>query len=270
MTFPKNRLESAWNALQKRRPLVYNMTNGVAMAEQAHVLLAAGASPVMSLCAEEVESFARIADATLLNIGTPSASSGELFGRAARAAKESGRPVVLDPVGFGATDFRNRLVRSLFDTRGITVVKGNASEISLLAGQPGSVRGVDRGLSPDPAGAVLEVARREKVIAAATGRIDWVSDGVHVWSVEGGDAMLERLSGSGCWLGSLIAACIGASGDPVGGTLAALCAFDSAAEAAASVSRGPGSFRIHFLDALHDLGRGSSFLGAERIREATP
>lgn len=270
MNLSGKRLESAWEAVRQRRPLVYHLTNCVSMTEQAHVSLAAGASPVMSLCAEETESFARVADAVLINIGTPSTASGEILGKAARAAKESGRPVVLDPVGFGATDFRNQLVRSLLDTRGMSVVKGNASEICLLAGQEGFVRGVDRGLSPDPVKAVLDVARQEKLIAVATGQTDWVSDGKHVWGVEGGNPMLERFSGSGCWLGSLIAACIGASGDPLWGTLAALCAFDSAAEAASLLSSGPGSFRAHFLDALHRLALGAPFSTAERIREVKP
>ena len=270
MSFPGKRLEDAWKALRKRRPLVYHLTNGVAMAEQAHVTLAAGASPVMSLCAEETESFARAADAVLINIGTPSAASGEIGERAALAAKEAGHPVVLDPVGFGATDLRNRLVRSLLKTRCITVLKGNASEICLLAGQAGSVRGVDRGLSPDPATAVLEVARRERLIAAATGKTDWVSDGERTWAVEGGSPMLESFSGSGCWLGSVVAACIGASGDPVAGTLAALCAFGAAAEEAASLSRGPGSFRAHFLDSLHRLALGGTLPVAGRIREVSP
>ncbi len=270
MTFPGKRLKDAWDALRERRPLVYHLTNGVAMAEQAHVTLAAGASPVMSLCAEESEAFARAADAVLINTGTPSLASGEIWEKAALAAKESGRPVILDPVGFGATGFRSRLIRSLLDTRCITAVKGNASEICLLAGQAGSVRGVDRGLSPDPARAVLAVARREKLVAAATGKTDWVSDGERTWAVEGGSPMLESFSGSGCWLGSVIAACVGASGDPVGGTLAALCAFDAAAEEAASFSQGPGSFRAHFLDALHRLAQSGAFPMAERIREVTP
>lgn len=270
MSFPAKRLEGAWDALRGRCPLVYHLTNGVAMAEQAHVSLAVGASPVMSLCIEETQSFSGVADAILINIGTPSTASREILERAALAAKESGRPVVLDPVGLGATGFRNRLVRSILDTGGITVVKGNASEICFLAGQPASVRGVDRGFSPDPAKAVLDVARQENLFAVATGQIDWVSDGERTWAVEGGNPMLESFSGSGCWLGSLVAACIGASGDPLGGTLVALCAFDSAAEAAASLSRGPGSFRAHFLDALHDLAHGASFRMTERIREVAP
>ncbi len=270
MTFPIERMEAAWQSIGTRHPLVYHLTNGVAMAEQAHAALAVGASPVMSLCAEEAEDFAKLADATLFNTGTPSPGSGEVFARAVRSAKEARRPVILDPVGYGATPFRSRLAISLLESAWITVVKGNASEICLLAGQEGSIRGVDRGLAPNPARAVLELARKWDVIAVATGETDWVSDGERTWAVEGGDPMLESFSGSGCWLGTLVAACVGASGDSLGGTLAALCALDAAAEAAGRVSRGPGSFRANLLDALHEAAESRTPFPPGRVREVLP
>jgi hydroxyethylthiazole kinase len=270
MTFPIERLETAWQSIGTRHPLVYQLTNGVAMPEQAHVALAVGASPIMSLCTEEAEDFAKLADATLVNTGTPTPGSGDVFARAVRAANEASHPVVLDPVGYGANPFRNRLVESLLDSGRITVVKGNASEMCLLAGQEGSVRGVDRGLAPNPAGAVLELARKRNVIAVATGETDWLSDGKRTWAVNGGDPMLESFSGSGCWLGTLVAACIGASGDPLGGTLAALCAFGTAAESARQVSRGPGSFRANLLDVLHELAGPCAPFFPGRVREIRP
>lgn len=268
MTFPVERIEAAWASLGRCRPLVYHLTNSVAMAEQAHVAAAVGASPVMSLCSEEAEVFAALADATLVNIGTPFSGSSELFESAAKAAAQAGHPVVLDPVGYGATLFRSRLVDTLLDRGNITVVKGNASELCLLDGQKGYMRGVDRGHAPDPARAVLELAGKKGVIAVATGEIDWVSDGVESWSVKGGDPLLESFSGSGCWLGTLVAACVGASGDALGGTVAALCAYGLAAESAARVSRGPGSFRANLLDTLHVMAFSSPRFDGERIRGA--
>lgn len=270
MTLTIERLVAAWQSIGTRHPLVYHLTNGVAMPEQAHVTLAVGASPVMSLCAEEAEDFAKLADATLVNTGTPSPGSGEVFARAIRAAKEASHPVILDPVGYGATPFRSRVAIGLLESKGITVVKGNASEICLLAGQEGSVRGVDRGLAPNPAGAVLDLARKWNVIAVATGETDWVSDGEWTWAVEGGDPLLKSFSGSGCWLGTLVAACIGASGDSLGGTVAALCALGAAAEAAGRVSRGPGSFRANLLDALHELAGPCAPFFPGRVREVLP
>jgi hydroxyethylthiazole kinase len=270
MSFPRERLEAAWRSIRDRRPLVYHLTNGVAMPEQAHVALAVGASPVMSLCEQEAEEFAGRADAVLINTGTPLPSSAEALGKAVRAAKESGRPVILDPVGFGATCFRNRLVRLLLETGAVAVVKGNASETCLLAGQEASVRGVDRGKAPNPAKAVFELARERNLVAVATGETDWVSDGNQTWAVEGGVPMLESFSGSGCWLGTLVAVCVGASGDPVGGTLAALCAFGAAAEEANRVSRGPGSFRANLLDALHEAAGSFAPFASGRIRRVIP
>jgi hydroxyethylthiazole kinase len=270
MSFPAKRIEEAWASLRRNHPLVYHLTNEVAMTEQAHVALAVGASPVMSRCAEEALDFAALADATLVNIGTPSAGSLALFEKAAQSAGRAGRPVVLDPVGYGATAFRTRLAEALLEQGNIAVVKGNASEICLLAGQDGFVRGVDRGIAPDPAQAVLELAESRNVIAAATGEVDWVSDGIRVWSVLGGHPLLESFSGSGCWLGTLVAACVGASGDTLAGTCAALCAYGRAAEQAARLSKGPGSFRAHFIDALHGMTLSRPCFGEDRIREVSP
>lgn len=270
MTLPIERLEAAWQSIGARHPLVYHLTNGVAMPEQAHVTLAVGASPVMSPCAEETEDFAKLADATLVNTGTPSPGAAEVFARAVRAAKEASHPVILDPAGYGATPFRSRLATGLLESKGITVVKGNASEVCLLAGQEGSVRGVDRGHAPNPAGAVLGLARKWDVIAVATGETDWVSDGERTWAVEGGHPLLQSFSGSGCWLGTLVAVCVGASGDSLGGTLAALCAFGAAAEAAGRVSSGPGSFRANLLDTLHELAGPRAPFFPGRVREVLP
>ncbi|MDO9508987.1 MAG: hydroxyethylthiazole kinase [Thermovirgaceae bacterium] len=256
-----------WSALAKQRPLVYHLTNSVAMNFQAQIAVAMGASPLMSLCPSEVEDLAKTADAVLINIGTPTPDSETVFAMAIRAAGSVNRPVLLDPVGYGATHFRTQLVDRLLQEGHVALVKGNAAEISLLSGQEASVRGVDAGYAPDPGKAVFDVARSWNCIAIATGPIDWVSDGERIWSVQGGHPYLASFSGSGCALGTIVAAIVAASRLPLEGALTALLAYRIAAETAALESRGPGTFPSALIDALHCLTQQGFPPVGERVRE---
>jgi len=148
------------------KPLVYHMTNMVAMAEQAHLTLAIGASPVMSLSSEEAAEMVNIANAVLINIGTPSKEANEAMLTAAHTAKRLGKPAILDPVGYGATKLRINLVEGLLETGAFSIVKGNGGEISLLAGERAEVRGVDSVGSPPAAIAAKTVAQKYNCIAA--------------------------------------------------------------------------------------------------------
>lgn len=264
---PDERFRTAWSALAKRRPLVYHLTNSVAMNFQAQTAIAIGASPLMSLCPDEVEDLAKTADAVLINIGTPTPDSETVFTTAVRAAGSGNRPVLLDPVGYGATSFRTRLVDRLLQEGHVALVKGNAAEISLLSGQDASVRGVDADHAPDPGKAVFDVARSWNCIAIATGPIDWVSDGERIWSVQGGHPYLASFSGSGCALGTIVAAMAAACRLPLEGALTALLAYRIAAEAAVLESGGPGTFPSVLVDALHRLAQQELPPAGERVRE---
>ncbi len=264
---PDEKFRTVWSALAKRRPLVYHLTNSVAMNFQAQTAIAIGASPLMSLCPSEVEDLAKTADAVLINIGTPTPDSETVFTMAIRAAGSGNRPVLLDPVGYGATPFRTRLVKRLLQEGHVALVKGNAAEISLLSGQDASVRGVDADHAPDPGKAVFDVAKAWNCIAIATGPIDWISDGERIWSVQGGHPYLASFSGSGCALGTIVAAMVAASSLPLEGALTALLAYKIAAEAAVPESRGPGTFPSALIDALHRLAQQGLPPDGERVRE---
>lgn len=268
MTAPAAALAGAWDAVAAHRPLIFHLTNGVVMNEQAHLTLALGASPLMSAHPGEAEELTAIADGLLLNIGTPTDASAECMRRAAKKAVSRGIPAVLDPVGYGASALRNNLTEELLAIGAVTLVKGNGGEMGLLGGSGGTVRGVDSRACSDPARSVLSVARNYCCLAVSTGIVDHVSDGESVWTVSGGSDLLPRITGSGCWLGTVLAACLASVGDSVPAVLAGLVAFGLAAERAETLSRGPASFRTNFLDELYLL-KGTDLVSAGgRITES--
>ncbi|MGB4687917.1 MAG: hydroxyethylthiazole kinase [Coprothermobacter proteolyticus] len=234
------------------KPLIYHMTNMVAMEEQAHLSLAIGASPVMSLFPEEAAQMVTIANAILINIGTPSKEANETMLIAARTARNLGKPAILDPVGYGATKARIDFVETLLETGAFTIIKGNGAEISLLAGERAEVRGVDSVGSPLAAIAARKVAARYNCVAAATGPVDYVSDGTKVYSLKSGHEWLTKVSGSGCWVGTLMAACASVA-DPLPAAMAALSIMGAASEEAAKRSKGPGTFRINMFDVVYEI-----------------
>ncbi|WP_114393478.1 hydroxyethylthiazole kinase [Oleisolibacter albus] len=253
-------------ALRQRRPLVQNITNYVAMDLSANGLLAIGASPAMVHAVEEAASFAVLAEALVVNIGTLSAAWVEAMTQAARAAGAAGRPWVLDPVAVGATDFRNRTARDLCTLRP-TVIRGNASEILALHQQgQGGGHGVDSRHSSDEAREVArDLARSLGCVVAMTGAVDYVTDGDRLLAVENGHPLLGLVTATGCTVSAIVAAFLPLSNDPVMAAAAALAVFGLAGEQAAAGAAGPGSFRVGLLDALYQLTPDDVRTGA-RIR----
>lgn len=239
--------------MQAARPLVQCITNYVAMNVAANVLLAAGASPAMVHAPEEAGEFAAIAGALTVNIGTLSPHWVRGMEAAVAGARAAGRPWVLDPVAAGATGYRTGAARALL-AQGPAVVRGNASEILALGGAASSGRGVDAG---DAVAAAEDAARglasRLGAVVAVTGEIDFVTDGARAARLEGGDALMPRVTALGCALTALVGACVAGAGDRLAATAAALAAFKVAGAAAGAVAAGPGSFQPAFLDALAAL-----------------
>jgi hydroxyethylthiazole kinase len=247
-------------------PLVHNITNFVAMNVMANVLLAAGASPAMVHAREEVAEFAALAHALTVNIGTLDADWADAMALAAEVMRGLSRPWVLDPVGVGATRFRQDVSRRLVALNP-TVIRGNASEILTLAGLSGSGRGVDAGDTVDAATeAARTLARQTGGVVAVSGAIDFVTDGTRSLHVANGHPLMGRITVMGCSLNGVIAAfCVGQP--PLDATAAALAYYGLAGERAAQTAAGPGSFVPAFLDALSSLTPDDVTAGA-RIRAA--
>ncbi len=241
-------------ALRARKPLVHNLTNYVVMNETANAILALGALPVMAHAREEVDEMVGLAGALVLNIGTLDSSWVRSMLAAGRAANARRIPIVLDPVGAGATGYRTKTAKRLLAELHVAVLRGNAGEIATLVGVEAEVRGVESiGGGGDPAELAREAARRLGVVAAVTGAVDHVSDGERVAAVSNGHPLLATVSGTGCMSTAITGCFVAAREDPFEAAAEALVAFGVAGEDAAGDAKGPGTFHAGLYDALAAL-----------------
>jgi hydroxyethylthiazole kinase len=257
--------KEALRRIGEGKPLVHHITNYVTANLVANVTLATGALPVMAHARQEVEEMSSAASALVINIGTLDSSSVEAMLLAGKAANERGAPVVLDPVGAGATALRTRTAERLLSELRVSAVCGNAGEIATLAGLDAEVRGVES-LAGDP----VKAACALETTVAATGETDYVSDGERTLAVENGHPLMGRIVGSGC-ASTAVVGCFAAAGGADPETVAAaLALFGRAGERAAEESDGPGTFEPRLLDALFALAADPSGLdGGLRVREAS-
>jgi hydroxyethylthiazole kinase len=241
--------------LRERKPLVHQITNYVVMNETANATLALGALPVMAHAREEVEEMVALAGALVLNIGTLSPHWVEAMVAAGKAARANGTPVVLDPVGAGATRYRTDTAKRILSEVGVTVLRGNQGEIATLVGVAAEVRGVESiGAGGEPAELARAAARSLGLVASVTGAVDHVSDGERVLAVANGHELLAAVSGTGC-MSSAITGCFLAAkpAEPLEAAAEALATFGVAGEDAARDAKGPGSFHVGLYDALAAL-----------------
>ncbi|SNS76883.1 hydroxyethylthiazole kinase [Geodermatophilus saharensis] len=243
-------LTAARTALPGAAPLVHCLTNTVVQTLTANALLAVGAAPAMVDEPAEAEGFAAVASAVLVNVGTVNRRTAEAMRLAARSAAGAGTPWVLDPVAVGGLAFRTELAAELLGSRPV-VVRGNASEVMALTGAGEGGRGVDSTAKADDAlDAAVALAGRTGGVVAVSGEVDVVTDGSRTVRVGGGSPLLTRTTGAGCALGALVAAYVAVAGDPLTGAVAAHAHVALAAEAAAALAAGPGTFAPLWLDAL--------------------
>jgi hydroxyethylthiazole kinase len=242
--------------LRARKPLVHQITNYVVMNETANATLALGALPVMAHAREEVEEMVALAGALVLNIGTLSPHWIEAMILAGKAANERGIPVVLDPVGAGATRFRTDTARRLLDEVKVTVLRGNQGEVATLVGVAAEVRGVESiGVDGEPAELARAAGRHLGLVASVTGPVDYVSDGEQVLAIANGHELLSSVTGTGCMSSAVTGCFLAVTRDrpPVEAAAEALAAFGVAGEDAAREAKGPGSFHVGLYDALAAL-----------------
>jgi hydroxyethylthiazole kinase len=240
--------------IRERRPLVHNLTNYVVMNETANAILALGALPVMAHAREEVEEMVGLAGALVLNIGTLSEDWVEAMLLAGAAANERGVPVVLDPVGAGATAYRTRTAKRILDDVDVAVLRGNPGEVATLVGVEAEVRGVESvGGGGDPAALARDAARTLGVVASVTGAVDHVSDGERSAAISNGHELLAAITGTGCMSTALTGCFLAGKEDAFEAAAEALVAFGVAGEDAAANAKGPGSFHVALYDALAAL-----------------
>lgn len=240
--------------LREKKPLVHNITNFVVMNYTANILLAIGASPVMSHAQEEVEEMVSLASALVLNIGTLTPDWIESMVRAGKKANKFNIPIILDPVGSGATSLRTESVRRLIKELSIKVIRGNASEVLSIVRRESGTKGVDSVHSVDDASeTALAIAQELGITLVITGEVDLITDGERTLRVYNGHRMMGVLTGTGCAATAIIAAFLTVDNDPVTASATALAYFGLAGEIGAKISQGPGSFMTASLDALYNI-----------------
>ncbi len=246
------------NQIRERSPLIHNITNFVVMNSSANILLAVGASPVMAHCQAEVEEMTSFAGALVLNIGTIQEDWLQSMIVAAQAANSRGIPVILDPVGAGATRLRTDAVKEIMASSSISVLRGNCSEVLSLASDVIKTRGVDSSLAMSAAtvDAAKQMAVENGCVIAISGEEDLITDGERVYRVGNGHPVMARVTGTGCGLTAVTGAfCAVADGDLTTATAAAFGYYGLCGDLAAETSDKPASFQIAFIDRLYSTGR---------------
>jgi hydroxyethylthiazole kinase len=248
------RIAEALSRIREEKPLLHHITNFVVMNDTANVTLHVGALPVMAHAAEEVAEMTSLAGALVLNPGTLTPAWVESMLIAGRKANELGIPIVLDPVGAGATQLRTQTNLRLLDELQIAVVRGNSGEIGALSGAGGLVKGVEsvEGVA-DPLSVATAMAQERRAVVAITGKRDVLSDGERVLGVDNGHEWLKTITGTGCMATTMIAAFAAVERDYLVAAAGGLACFGLAAELAAEKAQGPASFKVALFDQLYNL-----------------
>ena len=252
--------------VRRKTPVVHSITNYVTVNDCANMILAAGGSPIMADDAAEVEQIVALSSALVINIGTLNARTVASMLAAGKRANALNIPVVLDPVGAGASDLRNETLRILLREVRFAAIKGNSSEIRFLAGEKATARGVDADqgvlVSEDnlvaSARMAAELSADTGAVVIVSGRIDIVAHAQKAWAVSNGDPLMTRITGSGCMTAVVVGCCVGAAPTELPqACLCATCAMGVAGEVAsenmAAVGGGTGTYRSMLLDAMSTL-----------------
>jgi len=241
--------------IHQERPLIHNITNMVAMNDSANIILAVGGLPVMAHARKEVGEMVKAAGALVLNIGTLTPEQIESMIIAGKVANSLKIPVILDPVGAGATNLRTESSLRLQEKIKINIVRGNFAEISILAGLKGNIKGVESiGTEKNSVEIACSLARKYNQIAIITGKQDVVTDGKTVIKIDNGSPMLGTITATGCMVTSLIATFAAVDDeDYLLASTGALVCFGLAGERAAVKAQGPGSFKVNLFDEIYNL-----------------
>jgi len=250
----KESLINDLNTIRSKSPLVHNITNYVVMNITANALLAVGASPVMAHSVDEVEDMVKIASSLVINIGTLSRNWVDAMIKAGKVAKESGIPVVLDPVGAGATNYRTKTSLQIIQECQPGVIRGNASEIMALTNEKGNTKGVDSTASSDSALDVAKILAKDTgAVIVISGPVDYIIDEQSVIKGRNGSPMMAKVTGLGCTATALSGAFTAVNKNYLLASAHAMAIMGIVGELAAKKAVGLGTMQMHFLDQLYKL-----------------
>ncbi|MGZ3595642.1 MAG: hydroxyethylthiazole kinase [Syntrophales bacterium] len=248
---------SIWSSVKKIKensPVIHNITNYVVMNNTANALLAIGASPVMAHAEEEVEEMVNIAGALVINIGTLSPHWIRAMLLAVEQAKKMNIPIILDPVGAGATAYRTNTARELIQEAPPAIIRGNASEIMALTEKDAKTKGVESTASSH---STVDIARRLNrtygSVICVSGETDYIVYGDDVTKVINGHPMMTKVTGMGCIATAICGAFAAVNETFAEATVQAMAVMGMAGEIAVKDAAGPGMLQVRFLDALYGL-----------------
>lgn len=260
-TYIGNLLEN----VRERAPLVHHITNYVTVNDCANITLSIGASPVMADDINEVEAMTSIASSLVINIGTLNSRTVECMIKAGKKANEVGIPVILDPVGAGATPYRTKVAKTIMDNIELAVIRGNLSEIKTLYGINTKTKGVDSLYDTSikdelEKGKLLakDFSKRVGSIIAITGAVDIVTDGKMIYTVENGHKIMSKITGTGCMCSSLIGAYLGTNEDNLLAALSGVVSMGISGELAYESLKeggGTGTFKVKLMDNIYNLSK---------------
>lgn len=263
-----NKIDKTLNDIREKNALTHCITNSVTINDCANAVLAIGGSPFMAEDAEELEEVVTIADVLVINIGKLSKEQIESMHISSKTANKTNTPIILDPVGVGVTELRNKTTMDLINDYDIAAIRGNITEIKAIAKLAGvldesnTAKGVDVNIDDiiteenlkDNGELICELASKLNTTILASGPIDILSDGNLTVAIDNGDDMMPLITGSGCMLSSIVGSCIGGS-NPFDGSLVAILAMNIAGERARAKvdekDEGTGSFRTYLIDYLY-------------------
>lgn len=263
-----NKINETLKNIREKNALTHCITNSVTINDCANAVLAIGGSPFMAEDAEELEEVVTIADVLVINIGKLSKEQIESMHISSKTANKTNTPIILDPVGVGVTELRNKTTMDLINDYDIAAIRGNITEIKAIAKLAGvldesnTAKGVDVNIDDiiteenlkDNGELICELASKLNTTILASGPIDILSDGNLTVAIDNGDDMMPLITGSGCMLSSIVGSCIGGS-NPFDGSLVAILAMNIAGERARAKvdekDEGTGSFRTYLIDYLY-------------------
>lgn len=239
-------------AIKNNTPLVFHLTNLVTINDCANVTLAIGGSPLMSFSKEELEEIIGFSSSVIINIGTMDKEMIENVLEVAKIANKLYKPLILDPVGVGATNVRKKLVEKILETSYVDVIKGNLSEIKSILFEVSNSRGVDSldKIDENTKELILKGAKKLGCILAVTGEVDYISNGENIVEIRNGHELMEKVSGTGCMINSLIGSIIGANGVSLSSVTTGVLAMSISGEKSCENFQGSGTLKVKIIDEI--------------------
>ena len=244
----------ALDIIKNKTPLVYHLTNTVTINDCANVTLAIGGSPLMSFCIEEVEEIIEFSSSVVLNIGTMDSSMQSMAIAVGKIANRLKKPIILDPVGAGATKARKNLVSSLLKEVEFSVIKGNIAEIKSILNMESLSRGVDSLEKDTKIEELVRIASKKfKSVIAITGEVDYVGNDEFIFKISNGHKSMSMITGTGCMISSLIGAFLGGENTPLISAVAGVVSMGISGELAQKRFIGTGTMKVNIIDNISNL-----------------